>query len=115
MPFNSTVNRVFLLGDIIDEPIWAQKGNKRALCFTLTTTEEIRKGETILKHIERHQVVLPPEIAENIPAKKGEWVYIQGKVQTRVVFEGGVKLYRTEVWAINIEILEIGNLINHVH
>jgi single-stranded DNA-binding protein len=106
MPFNSTVNRVFLLGKIADEPVWIQKGNKRLLCFTLTTTEEIKKGEKILEHIEMHHVIIPAEVAGDAAAMQGKWAYIQGKIQTRVVFEDGVKLYRTEIWSTNIELLK---------
>lgn len=114
MPSNSTVNRVFLLGGIIDEPIWEQKGNRRILGFTLATTEEIRKGEALLEHIEKHHVVIPSEIAENIIPKKGDWVYIQGKIRTRIVFEDNVKLYRTEIWATNMELLKMGNPVTSV-
>lgn len=106
MPFNATVNRVFLMGKIADEPVWAQKGNKRLLCFTLSTTEEIRKGEALLEHVELHHIIIPSEIAGNTPFQSGKWVYIQGKIQTRPVFEDGVKLYRTEIWSTNIEFLK---------
>lgn len=109
MPSNSTINRVFLMGNIIDEPVWVQKGNKRVLNFTLATTEEIRKGETLLEHIEKHNLAVPSEITGDIPVKKGEWVYIQGKIQTRVVFEDNIKLYRTEIWATNMEFLKMGS------
>ena len=106
MPFNATVNRVFLLGKIADDPVWTQKGNKRLLIFTLSTTEEIRKGEVLLEHIERHNLVIPSEIAGDVDIQKGKWIYIQGKIQTRPVFEDGVKLYRTEIWATNVELLK---------
>lgn len=114
MPFNATVNRVFLMGKIIDEPLWAQKGNKRLLCFTLSTTEEIRKGETVLEHVEMHHIIIPAEVAGDIPFQKGKQVYIQGKIQTRPVFEDGVKLYRTEIWSTNIELLKTRSPVAHV-
>jgi len=109
MPFNTTVNRVFLLGKIADDPAWAQKGNKRLLCFSLSTTEEIRKGEALLEHIETHHVVIPAEIAGDMLLRKGKWVYIQGKIQTRPVYEDGVKMYRTEIWSTSIELLKVKN------
>lgn len=106
MPFNATVNRVFLMGKVTDDPVWAQKGNKRLLSFTLSTTEEIRKGEALIEHVERHNLIIPSEIVGDIAIEKGEWVYIQAKMQTRPVFEDGIKLYRTEIWATNIELLK---------
>lgn len=105
MPFNATVNRVFLLGKIIDGPVSVKKGKRLVFCFTLTTTEEIRKGVAIVEHIEMHHLVIPVEIAGDTPFHKGDWVYIQGKIQTQPVFEDGVKLYRTEIWSTNIELL----------
>lgn len=106
MPFNATVNRVFLMGEATDDPVWTQKGNKRLLSFTLSTTEVIRKGEALLEHVERHNLIIPSEIAGDIAIEKGKWVYIQGKIQTRPVFEDGVKLYRTEIWSTNVELLK---------
>jgi len=41
------------------------------------------------------------------PIQKGESAYIQGKMQTRIVFEYGVKMYRTEIVASSIEVLKI--------
>lgn len=114
MPFNATVNRVFLIGKIIDQPLWAQKGNKRLLCFTLSTTEEIRKGEVLLEHVERHRIVIPSEIAGEALVQPGKWIYIQGKIQTRPVFADGVKLYHTEIWSTNIELLKTENPAQHV-
>jgi single stranded DNA-binding protein len=114
MPFNATVNRVFLLGKITDDPVWAQKGNKRVLYFTLATTEEIRKGETLLKHVELHHLIIPSEIAGDVSIQKGKWVYIQGKIQTRPVFEDGIKLYRTEIWSSNIELLKMKSPAEHI-
>ncbi|HEY9003987.1 MAG TPA: single-stranded DNA-binding protein [Mucilaginibacter sp.] len=114
MPFNATVNRVFLLGKIADDPVWTQKGNKRLLCFTLSTTEEIRKGDTLLEHVENHRLIIPSDIVGDILVQKGKWAYIQGKIQTRVVFEDGVKLYRTEIWATNIELIKMSSPMTHL-
>lgn len=112
MPFNATVNRVFLLGKINDEPLWQQNGSKRMLYFTLATTEEIRKGENYYEHTELHWVKIPAEIAGDLPMQKGKWVYIQGKMQTRGVIENGVKMYRTEIVVSNIEVLKSRNHAN---
>jgi single-stranded DNA-binding protein len=109
MPFNNTVNRVFLLGKIADDPAWVRKGNTRLLCFTLATTEEIKKGDALLEHMEMHHVVIPAEIAGDTLLPNGKWVYIQGKIQTRPVYEHGVKMYRTEIWSTSIELLKVKN------
>jgi len=107
MPFNATVNRVFLQGKISDEPSWQQNANKRMLHFTLFTTEEIRKGDNYYEHIELHRIKIPADVMGDAPIQKGESAYIQGKMQTRIVFEYGVKMYRTEIVASSIEVLKI--------
>ncbi|MBV8389740.1 MAG: single-stranded DNA-binding protein [Mucilaginibacter sp.] len=106
MPFNATVNRVFLLGQISDDPTWQQNAGKSMLYFTLDTTEEIKKGDSTLEHIEQHRIKIPADIAGNALIQKGKSVYIQGKVQTRGVFEDGVKMYRAEILVSSIEVLK---------
>jgi single-stranded DNA-binding protein len=103
MSFNTTVNRVFLMGKISDRPVWENIGQKKTLCFTLITEEEIRKGSNPLIHTEYHHVRVPAEIASGESLQKGMLIYIQGKIQTRIVFEDGVKLYRAEIWAHSVQ------------
>lgn len=91
------------MGKISDRPVWETIGQKKTLCFTLTTEEEIRKGSNPLIHTEYHHIRVPAEIASGESLQKGTLVYIQGKIQTRVVFEDGVKLYRAEIWAHSIQ------------
>ncbi|HVS94256.1 MAG TPA: single-stranded DNA-binding protein [Mucilaginibacter sp.] len=103
MPYNSGVNRVLLLGSIADDPYLQVIEGEQMLCFRLSTVENLKRGDIVQEHIEWHNIKMPLEMARNAAElKTGEQVFIQGKVQTRVVFEDGVKLYRCEILATSI-------------
>src|SRR6185312_10334751 len=104
MAFNTGVNRVFLLGNVGDEPAWQIIEGQRMLCFPLSTSEEIKKGAGTYKHIERHSIQVLPELIKNgIKIKQDDLIYLQGKIRTRIVYENGVKLYKTEILATSLE------------
>jgi hypothetical protein len=48
-----------------------------------------------------------------IDIRKGDILYVQGKIQTRVVFENNIKLYRCEILANNLEHVKV--LSEHAH
>ena len=110
MSYNTGINRVFLLGNVSDDPAWQIIGGQRMLCFQLSTTEEIKKGNGTYEHTEFHCIKVPPELIKNrLHIQKDAQVYIQGKIQTRVVFEDGVKLYKAEILATSVEDLKTAN------
>lgn len=110
MSYNTGINRVFLLGNVSDDPTWQIIDGKRMLCFQLATTEEIKKGNGTYEHTEWHSIKMPPDLVKNrMHIQKDEQVYIQGKIQTRMVFEGGVKLYKAEILATSVEYLKTAN------
>jgi single-strand DNA-binding protein len=107
MPFSSGVNRVFLVGQISDEPEWQVINQQRLLCFLLATVEDIKKDGGSHKHTELHHIKIPPElITDDNSLKPGDLLYVQGKLQTRIVYENGVKLYKTEVFVTSFEKLK---------
>jgi single-strand DNA-binding protein len=114
MPFSTGVNRVFLLGRVGDEPKWETISGQRVSCFQISTTENIKKDGSTIKLTEWHHIKMPAETARNVTSlKSGDLVYIQGKLQTRIVFESGVKLYKTEIVVLNIEKLEFSDELMH--
>jgi len=114
MPFNTCVNRAFLLGRVGSEPTRETISGQLVLYFRLSTTENIKKDSSTSKHTEWHNIKLPSELLDgNAGPEPGDLVYIQGKVQTRIVFEEGVKIYKTEILVINIEKLELSEEMSH--
>ncbi|OKS89184.1 hypothetical protein RG47T_4666 [Mucilaginibacter polytrichastri] len=73
----------------------------------MVTTEFIKKNGASVEHIEWHQVKIPHNYvdADNV-LKKGQLVYIQGKIQTlQFTDEQHIKRYKTEIMAQYIQIL----------
>ena len=63
MQNNSGINKVFLIGKIQTEPRRHKiTGDADKLCFTLATTESLKKGDSATEHIEHHHVVLDPRM-----------------------------------------------------
>lgn len=104
MLFNNGVNRVFLVGEVSDDPRWQLIERERVLCFQLVTNEPFKKANAKCIHHEWHSIKIPKELAENgMALQKDDVVYIQGRIQTRAVFEEGVKQYKAEIMVLNIE------------
>lgn len=114
MSFNTGINRVFLLGNVSENPDWQLIEGQRMLCFTLITTEDVKKGNGSYEHTEWHTIKISPDLTKNgVHIEKDEMIYIQGKIQTRVIFENGIKLYKAEILATSVEHLKTAN--NYVH
>ncbi|MBS1532274.1 MAG: single-stranded DNA-binding protein [Bacteroidetes bacterium] len=108
MSNNAGVNRVFLLGRVEKEPAREFVNGEHVLYFPLKTTEEIKKGDGLQEHFEFHNMMAPLEIVKNgADIKEGDILYVQGKIQTRIIYENGVKLYRCEILATSIEHVKI--------
>jgi single-strand DNA-binding protein len=105
---NSGVNKVFLLGYIGKEPCWfSEKNEPKMLCFPIITTEFIKKNGTSVEHLEWHQIKIPDNfVADENMLKKGQLVYLQGKIQTRhFTDERQIKRYKTEILAQQVQVL----------
>ncbi|WCT12549.1 single-stranded DNA-binding protein [Mucilaginibacter jinjuensis] len=105
---NSGINKVFLVGYIGKEPRWHSANNEpKMLCFPMVTTEFIKKNGTSVEHVEWHQIKIPENFVEDETLlKKGQLVYVQGKIQTRqFTDEQQVKRYKTEILAQQVQLL----------
>ena len=105
------VNRVILIGNLGKDPeVRTLEGGAKVANFPLATTETYknRSGDRA-EHTEWHNIVLwrgLAEVAERF-LKKGNSVYIEGKLRTRSWDdqETGNKRYITEVIADNMTML----------
>jgi len=103
------VNRVILLGNLGRDPevMTFDNGVKKA-SFPLATSESYknREGQRV-ESTEWHNVVLwrgLAEVAERF-LKKGNQVYIEGKIKTRSYEQEGIKKFITEIYADNMTML----------
>ncbi|MDE6631036.1 MAG: single-stranded DNA-binding protein [Bacteroidales bacterium] len=105
----SGVNKVILVGNLGKDPevFTFENGNKKVrLAVATTETFRNRNGERA-EHTEWHWVVLYrglAEIAEKY-LKKGNQVYIEGRLRLRSWNEGSHKRYATEIEAQDMTML----------
>jgi len=96
------VNKVILIGNAGSDPEvrYAPNGNAFAN-LTLATSESWKDKQTgqLQERTEWHRVVFSGKIAEIVGeyVRKGQQLYVEGKLRTREWEKDGVKRYTTEV------------------
>jgi len=96
------VNKVILVGNVGGDPEvrYATNGNAFAN-VTLATSESWKDKQTgqLQERTECHRVVFSGKIAEIVGeyVRKGQQLYVEGKLRTREWEKDGVKRYTTEV------------------
>lgn len=96
------VNKVILVGHLGKDPeVRALDNGTKVARFSVATTESYKDKNTgeRIDNTEWHNVTLwrgLAEVAENY-LKKGQLVYIEGKLQTRSYEQDGVTKYSTDV------------------
>lgn len=104
------INKVILLGRVGKDPEVKQFDGGNKASFSLATTERgyvSKTGETIPDRVTWHNIVCwkgLATIAERF-VKKGDLIYIEGKITNRSWESDGYKHYITEIVADNIELL----------
>ncbi len=104
------INKVFLIGNIGQDPVVRDAAGTKVTNFTLATTEKgyIKKdGTQVPDKTEWHDIVAWRGLAEVIAkyGLKGTKVFVEGKLTHRKADVGGTTRYYTEVVADNIELL----------
>ena len=105
----SGVNKVILIGTLGRDPevFTFDNGNKKVRLAVATTETYRNKQNEKVEHTEWHIVVLFRGLAEVAAKylKKGNPVYVEGRLRTRNWEENGLKRYVTEVEAQNLIML----------
>ena len=102
------INKTILVGRVGQQPEKRLVGESPVTTFSLATSETYKdKSGEKQTDTEWHNVVLwrgLSEIASKY-VKKGDLIYIEGKLKTRSWEKDGVKKYRTEVIADQMKML----------
>ena len=104
------INKVILLGRVGKDPEVQQFDGGNKASFSVATTERgftTRDGKEIPEKTEWHNIVCwkgLSTIAERF-VKKGDLIYLEGKITTRSWDSDNGKKYITEIVADNIELL----------
>jgi single-strand DNA-binding protein len=102
-----SVNKVILMGRIGEEPRWQIIDNSRMLCFTVLTTEKIKRHDDLREHEERHSVRIAEKLVNPLHLSAGKIVYVQGRLRTNQSVDAhGTKHYKAEIVAISVDPVE---------
>lgn len=105
-----SVNKVHILGRVGKDPEIKQFDGGSKSSFSVATTERgytTKAGVSVPEKTEWHNIVCwkgLATIAERF-VKKGDLIYIEGKITTRSWEKDGAKHYMTEIVADTIELL----------
>lgn len=105
-----SVNKIILLGRVGKDPEIKQFDGGSKASFSLATTErgfKTKDGKEYPEKTEWHNIVCWKGLATIVEryVKKGDLIYIEGKITTRSWESDGKKHYMTEIVADNIELL----------
>ncbi|MEP7263962.1 MAG: single-stranded DNA-binding protein [Bacteroidota bacterium] len=106
----SGLNKVMLIGNLGKDPEYRHmEGGVMVARFPLATSEYYKNKEGLrVEQTEWHRVVMwrgLAEAAEKINLRKGQMVYIEGKIRSRTWEKDGIKKYETEIVADNMTLL----------
>ena len=94
------LNKVTLIGNVGKDPEvkYAPSGTQIAK-FSLATSESYKKDDNWEQKTEWHNIICFNKTAESVEKsiKKGNTVYLEGKITTRSWEDNGVKKYMTEI------------------
>jgi len=101
------VNKVIIVGNITKDPeMKALPSGQKVTSFSVATNEVFKDASgQKQERVEFHNIVAWGKTAENIAQymRKGSQIYVEGKLQTRSWEADGIKKYRTEIVALNVQ------------
>ena len=104
------INKVILLGRVGKDPVIQQFDGGYKASFSVATTQRgftTRDGKEIREKTEWHNIVCWKGLSTIVErfVKKGDLIYLEGKITTRSWDSDNGKKYITEIVADNIELL----------
>ncbi len=103
------VNKVILIGHVGKDPeVRYLEGGVAVARFSIATTESYKNKEgNKIDQTEWHNITAWRQLAETIEkyVKKGQLLYIEGKIRTRTVGEGENRKYYTDIIADQMQML----------
>lgn len=102
------INKVILVGNVGSTPEIRQAGDARVANFTLATSESYKDKNGVKQTItDWHRLTAWRGLVEIIEkyVKKGQQLYIEGRLKTRSYDDNGVKRYVTEIVVDTLKLL----------
>jgi single-strand DNA-binding protein len=105
----SGVNKVILVGNLGKDPeVRTLESGAKVASFSLATSETYKNksGEKV-EHTEWHNIVMWRGLADIVEkyVKKGDMIYVEGRLRTRSYEQEGVKKFFTEIQGDNMTMM----------
>lgn len=106
-----SLNKIQLIGNVGQDPkVRTFEGGRKIVTMTLATTDKgytLQNGTQVPDRTEWHSLVLSDRLADVAEkyVKKGDKLYIEGKLRQRSYDSKGVRMYAWEVQVQNMEML----------
>lgn len=106
-----SLNKAMLLGNVGKDPdVRTLDGGKMVATFSLATTEKgytLQNGTTVPERTEWHNIVVWGGLAKVVQqyVRKGSQLLIEGKIRTRSYEKDGKKIFTTEIFADEMQMV----------
>ncbi len=110
-----SLNKIMLIGNVGQDPkVRAFEGGRKIATLTLATTDKgytLQNGTQVPDRTEWHNLVLSDRLADVAEkyVRKGDKLYVEGKLRQRSYDSKGVRMYMWEVFVQNMEMLTTRN------
>lgn len=104
----SSINKVVLIGNVGQEVVVKEVGGAKVANFSIACGEKYKdKDGNVVEKTEWVNIVAWQKLAEVIEkyVKKGDQIYIEGRLQTRKYEKDGQTHYATDVRAVDMVML----------
>lgn len=104
----SSINKVILIGNVGQEVVVKEVGGAKVANFSIACGEKYKdKDGNVVEKTEWVNIVAWQKLAEVIEkyVKKGDQIYIEGRLQTRKYEKDGQTHYATDVRAVDMVML----------
>lgn len=108
----ASINKCILIGRLGQDPDTKHVQSTSLTTFTLATSETWKDKEGVKKEdTQWHRIVVWGKQGENVAkyCKKGDLVYVEGKIQTDSYEKDGQKLYATKIVAKEVKFMPKGS------
>ena len=101
------VNKVILIGNVGKDVEVQEVGTTKVAKFSLATSESYTKNGEKVTNTEWHNITIWGKLADVCEkyVKKGDKLFLEGKIQYREYEKDGVKKYFTEINAYSMQML----------
>ena len=103
-----SVNKVFLIGNVGQDPQIRQVGDQKVASFNLATTEKFKgRDGNMVESTEWHNISVWGKLAEVVEkfVSKGTQLYVEGRIKTEKYTKDGQDKFIVKIYASTLQLL----------